>query len=160
MEELKKCHYCGEEILATAKKCKHCGEWLEKELENQDSAEEVQEDESEEESSGFGTRIIISAVLAGVGWALFYFGSWHLIFGKKLSLMLQYLATGKLKMQDFIIDEAGVAFRINEKYYGFAKDAHFFDSPIIQWFMLGSALVAFYYAIHNLIFNSWGSDDE
>lgn len=27
--ELKKCPYCGEEILAVAKKCKHCGNWLE-----------------------------------------------------------------------------------------------------------------------------------
>lgn len=25
----KKCPYCSEEILITAKKCKHCGEWLE-----------------------------------------------------------------------------------------------------------------------------------
>jgi len=30
MEEKKKCHCCGEEILAVAKKCKHCGEWFEK----------------------------------------------------------------------------------------------------------------------------------
>ena len=29
MEETKKCPYCCEEILATAKKCKHCGEWFE-----------------------------------------------------------------------------------------------------------------------------------
>jgi hypothetical protein len=28
-QDIKKCHYCGEEILETAKKCKHCGEWLE-----------------------------------------------------------------------------------------------------------------------------------
>ncbi len=27
-EDTKRCPYCGEEILATAKKCKHCGEWL------------------------------------------------------------------------------------------------------------------------------------
>ena len=29
LEEIKKCPYCSEEILLTAKKCKHCGEWLE-----------------------------------------------------------------------------------------------------------------------------------
>lgn len=28
-EETKKCPFCSEEILITAKKCKHCGEWLE-----------------------------------------------------------------------------------------------------------------------------------
>jgi hypothetical protein len=28
LEEVKRCPYCGEEILIAAKKCKHCGEWL------------------------------------------------------------------------------------------------------------------------------------
>jgi len=28
MEEVKRCPYCDEEILAIAKKCNHCGEWL------------------------------------------------------------------------------------------------------------------------------------
>lgn len=27
-QEIKRCPYCGEEILTVAKKCKHCGEWL------------------------------------------------------------------------------------------------------------------------------------
>lgn len=30
-EEMKKCHYCGEEIKMEAKKCRYCGEWLEQE---------------------------------------------------------------------------------------------------------------------------------
>ena len=31
MEEIKKCPYCGGDILADAKKCKHCGEWVNEE---------------------------------------------------------------------------------------------------------------------------------
>jgi len=31
MKEVKKCPFCGEEILAAANKCKHCGEWLDNE---------------------------------------------------------------------------------------------------------------------------------
>lgn len=31
MEGIKKCPYCGEDILVEAKKCKHCGEWVNEE---------------------------------------------------------------------------------------------------------------------------------
>ncbi|MGN0018516.1 MAG: hypothetical protein ACI37S_05695 [Candidatus Gastranaerophilaceae bacterium] len=38
--ETKKCPFCGEEILATAKKCKHCGEWLEKSENNEHNSQQ------------------------------------------------------------------------------------------------------------------------
>ena len=34
-QETKKCPYCGEAIMATAKKCKHCGEWFDTSLSNE-----------------------------------------------------------------------------------------------------------------------------
>jgi len=145
----KKCPYCDEEIAAAAKKCKHCGEWLEKESELEED-EQVPE-EIEEEGEGY-LRWIISTGLAAIAWALFYFGSWHFVLGKKVSLFLQYLSTGKLKSQNLIWDEYAIAFRINDSFWGFARDARFFDSPIIQWFMLSFSIVAMFYALKILIF--------
>lgn len=159
--ELKKqCPFCGEEILSTVKKCKHCGEWLEgkpdTEIQNNVSKEGSQEDK---ESLGFGGRIVGTLILAGVGWALFYFGSWHLILGKKINLFLQYLSTGQLKQQSVILEGDGFLFRINEKYFGFVKDGRFFDSPLIQWIMLILSIGAFIWAIQMLLTGNFGSDD-
>lgn len=39
MEEIMKCPYCGEDILAVARKCKHCGEWLNKESDPKDTTD-------------------------------------------------------------------------------------------------------------------------
>ena len=161
MEEVKKCPFCGEEILVTAKKCKHCGEWLEG---KQGATEKIEtkkdkKDEDEDKPWGFGGRVVVSLILAGVGWALFHFGSWHIVFSQKISLMLQYLSTGKLEAQNFILEEDCFVFRINEKYYGFVKDVHFFDSPVLQWIMLILALGAFIWAIEMLLTGSFGDDD-
>lgn len=160
IEQKKKCPFCGEEILSTAKKCKHCGEWLEgkpdTEIENNVSKKESPKGD---EAIGCGGRIVGTLILAGIGWALFYFGSWHLILGKKIDLFLQFLSTGQLKQQSIILDGDGFIFRINEKYFGFVKDGHFFDSPLIQWIMLILSMGAFIWAIEMLIFGSFGSDD-
>jgi len=148
---VKKCPHCGEEILGTAAKCKHCNEWLVK----------VDEDtEDEEPSSIFFNRILIPLIYAGIGGALFYFGSWKLVIGKKISLADQFISSlfsGKnlsledLKLKDLIWEDSGILLRIDEKYYGFAQDARFFDSPIIQWAMLGVSIFAFFYALEVLI---------
>jgi uncharacterized membrane protein YvbJ len=80
-EGTKKCPYCSEEILATAKKCKHCGEWLEESKERKGTdwlekgsvdaravAKGIKEKEQAEFSSGcLGFIVLIIAIVLGVG---------------------------------------------------------------------------------------------
>lgn len=79
-EETKKCPYCGELILVTARKCKHCGEWLEetKERKGTDWFEKgsadarsvtkgLKEKEQDDFSQGcLGITGLISSILIGV----------------------------------------------------------------------------------------------
>ena len=41
MEETRKCPYCSEQILITAKKCKHCGEYLDDSLREENKQKET-----------------------------------------------------------------------------------------------------------------------
>jgi len=159
-ETTTKCPYCDGEIAEGVTKCKHCEEWLKKkpstETQNNSSKKKKQEDD---EPLGIGGRMFASLILSGIGWALFYFGSWHLILGKKIDVFLQYFATGQLELQNIIVERDGFVFRVNEKYYGFMRDVHFFDSPVIQWIMLLLSLGAFVWAIQMLFTGNFGSDD-
>jgi hypothetical protein len=151
--ETKQCPYCGEEILATAKKCKHCGEWLEqqadKELIEEDNEGNDEEDGNDDENaSNIVSRVVTTLILAGVGWLLFHFGSWHIFINKQVSAVIYWLGNQK----SLIVEQEGILIRINDKYYGFVQDGHFFDSPVIQWIMLFVALSAFAMALKVLIF--------
>lgn len=159
-EMKKKCTACGEEILTTAKKCKHCGEWLEgkpdKATPNNNSQAKKKE---EDEPLGWGGRIFATICFGAIGWALFFFGSWHLVLGEKINIFLQYLSSGSFEPKNFILESYGFVFRINEGYWGFVRDNRFFDAPVIQWIMLFLSLGAFIWAIQTLLTGSFGSDD-
>jgi hypothetical protein len=79
MEETRKCPYCSEQILITAKKCKHCGEWLEEVNKREGTswqekgsadarsvAKGLKEKENDDRLMGcFGLAALIAAVLIG-----------------------------------------------------------------------------------------------
>lgn len=56
-EQAKKCPYCSEEILATAKKCKHCGEFLDKELIAE--KQKPKEEKPKKKKMGLGKVIVV-----------------------------------------------------------------------------------------------------
>jgi hypothetical protein len=145
METTIKCPYCSEEILSTAKKCKHCGESLIKEIDIQN--DDKKEEASKEEPLGCGGKLVILIMAAGIAWVLFYFGSWHIVISEKL-----------FTKQTFILNGDGFVFRINEMYYGFVKDTHFFDAPFIQWVMIILALLVLIFAY--LILLSADEDED
>jgi len=156
MAEVKKCPYCGEEILGTAVKCKHCGEWLEKEQLN------------------IYYTIVQAIFMVGVAWVLFHFGSWHFVLGNAEQFIQPPYYTSKIintievvdidKFQDvelisLILKRNAVLVRICDGYYGFANDARFFDSPVFQWIMLFvsiGGILAFFHLLKVLIS---GNDD-
>lgn len=143
------CPYCKEVIAIGAKKCKHCGEWLEEDIIS-DNSEVVYVDN---ESSDLVGRIFATLFFAGISWLLFYYGSWHLLLKAKIPIIEQYLLSGRLEAQNLIWRSDVIALRINDSYYGFVNDAQFFDSPIIQFGMLGAAITSFFWALNIMIFN-------
>ena len=145
VKEITECPFCCEEIAEDAIKCKHCGEWL-------NESEEVEYKPSG--TIGFGGRLVRALILAVVSWALFYYGSWDLVVSKKISSAERFFAAliANKGSKNILLDEYYLLLRINDRFYGFANDTQFFDSPLIQWIMLGMSLTALFYALWWLIF--------
>lgn len=159
-----KCPYCGEEILAIARKCKHCGEWLDEEesvdeadeeYDEYDEADQEYDDTDEEYDDTHGRfrvfkRIMKPIVFFLAAFLLFEFGSWNIVWGKKLTdgeRFLIHIAAQKAPLdvmttdsQSFIATKDMLLLRIDKKFYGTIKDTKYFDSPVLQWVMLFSCL--------------------
>lgn len=69
MNEKKRCPYCGEEIMATAKKCIHCGEWLVKDARiparQEPKVAEKKHDNDHEDL--YGCLAVIGVILLWIG---------------------------------------------------------------------------------------------
>ena len=160
-QEKRECPYCGEEILATAKKCKHCGEWLEEDIqaegENEDSGEAIKEDDKQSRGAQLFFGLLIVAVMFLVGFLLFKYGGWEIIWGKSKSETTVWLLkeVGQLNItltdvKNFIFNANGVLIRVNDGFYGLMRSVEYFDSPIIQWIMLVLSIPFFGYGILTL----------
>lgn len=145
----KQCRFCGEEILFVAKKCKHCGEWLEVNIDIE-TPDSTLLDKTEEKDKFH--RIPISLIGMGIGWVLFHFGSWNLILGKKINILLQPLYSDIPKQERYFIDGDGFGFIVENAYFGIIRNERFFDIIVIQWIMLIISLIAFSMSITVLIF--------
>ncbi len=115
-------------------------------------------EDSIEEGTSWFSRIKYFVLFSLIGWAICHFGSWHVVWDKKISLFQQYLATGRLnpKQEGILFDSSAILVRFNDAYYGVFKNTHFFDAPVIQWGMLIVALCLFEEAIRALFGGFFG----
>ena len=97
---------------------------------------------------------LCSDISIGVGNEAFNQTNVELIKRLNAEHIAQALITGsKLSFvnKDFIFVKDGFLFRINESYYGFFCDKHFFDAPFIQWAMLFAGVYSICYGIKMFI---------
>ena len=82
-----------------------------------------------------------------IGWVVFHFGGWRIVWGKNMSIFEQ------------IFMKPSLVFKVNKLYYGFDYDNRFFDSPFIQCIMLGIGIITMAIGIRKLITGKYFDKD-
>lgn len=107
-------------------------------------------------------RVIVVAIFLAIGFSLFFFGSWKIMWNESVSwldaIVLQSFDNASVN-DSFLCGSHVIGIRINEGYYGFIRGDRFIDSPVLQWIMLPLSFVAFGWAIEKLIFGEISFDD-
>jgi len=65
--QTKKCPYCAEEILSSAKKCRHCGEWLDANEMTRHENSNLKKEVRAKDHPSYGTFTLLSLIIPIAG---------------------------------------------------------------------------------------------
>lgn len=124
MNEVKKCRFCGEEILDVAIKCKHCGSNL----------DGMNDDSNMETSKTDYEMILLALPVIGTFLVIFWVGSMNLLQGpsNSLALILVSVVLGTAIIAAMEANKVGMK---SDKKKGTATGTTWFFFIVLLWFV-------------------------